>query len=276
MLISSCIFTRLALSKDGMEQAGMGVGVGDLFGNNRLDIFKTHFADDTNVLYRNLGNGNFDVSTSSSGLGVETRFIGWGAAVADFQNNGTNDILFVTGNVYPEIAAKLPAYPLKTPRVLFRNLGKGKFEELIPEAGPGISAAHCSRGLAIGDFDNDGDLDALTINLNEPPSLLRNDLHGGGNWLKVKLIGRTSNRSAIGSRITLQVEGRTMMQELLSQSSFFSVNDSRLHFGLGKALAANITVRWPNGKTDHFLGVNGNRIAFIDQTSGLLPANRKS
>lgn len=266
----------VALSEDGMEQAGMGVGVGDLFGNNRLDIFKTHFADDTNVLYRNLGNGNFEDSTSSSGLGVETRFIGWGAAVADFQNSGTNDILFVTGNVYPEIAAKLPAYPLKTPRVLFRNLGKGKFEELIPEAGSGISAVHCSRGLAIGDFDNDGDLDALIVNLNEPPSLLRNDLRGGGNWLKVKLIGRISNRSAIGSRVTLQVEGHTVMQELLSQSSFFSVNDSRLHFGLGRALTANLTVRWPNGKTDHFLEVSCNRIVVIDQTAGLLSINRKS
>jgi len=259
----------VALSEDGLEQAGMGVGVGDLFGNNRLDIFKTHFADDTNVLYRNLGNGNFDDATSSAGLGVETRFIGWGAAVADFQNNGTNDILFVTGNVYPEIAAKLPTYPLKTPRVLFRNLGKGKFEELIPEAGSGISAAHCSRGLALGDFDNDGDLDALIVNLNEPPSLLRNDLRGSGNWLKVKLVGRTSNRSAIGARVTVQAGGRAMMQELLSQSSFFSVSDPRLHFGLAKATTANITVRWPNGKTYQYSKVPANHIVRIDQTAGV-------
>ena len=262
----------VALSEDGMEQAGMGVAVGDLFGSNRLDIFKTHFADDTNVLYRNLGKGNFDDVTSSSGLGVETRFIGWGAAAADFQNAGLQDVLFVTGNVYPEIAAKLAQYPLATPRVVFRNLGGGKFEELIDEAGPGIRAAHCSRGLALGDFDNDGDLDALIVNLNQPPSLLRNDVRGEGNWIKVKLIGTTSNRSAIGCRATLRfgpaTAQKTLMQELLSGSSFLSNNESRLHFGLGPATSADVTLRWPTGQTTVHPNLAANSLHTIHEGAG--------
>ena len=259
----------VALSEDGMEQAGMGVGVGDCFLDGRLALFKTHFADDTNVLYRNLGKGNFDDVTSSSGIAVETRFIGWGAGIVDLTNDGLPDIFFVTGNVYPEIAAKLPAYPLKTPRVIFRNLGHGKFEELIDEAGPGIAEPHCSRGLAFGDFDNDGDMDALIVNLNEPPSLLRNDLAGGSQWLKVKLIGRKSNRSAIGARVLVKYGDRQQVQEVLSQSSFLSNNDTRLHFGLGAITVAEISVRWPSGQTNVYPGVAAGQLATIDEVAGL-------
>ncbi len=268
----------VALSEDGMEQAGMGVAVGDLFNSGRFDIFKTHFADDTNVLYRNLGKGNYDDVTSSSGIGVETRFIGWGAAAADFQNSGMEDVLFVTGNVYPEIAAKLPQYPLATPRVLFRNLGKGKFEELIDAAGPGIAAAHCSRGLALGDFDNDGDLDVLITNLNEPPSLLRNDLKGKTNWVKLKLVGVVSNRSAIGARVTAHYgdagSPKSLMHEVLSASSFLSSNESRLHFGLGASTQVDITVRWPNGLASTFSHLAANHLHTLHENGKTVSSSR--
>src|SRR3954470_10415493 len=168
----------VALNEDGVEQAGMGVAVGDFNLDGALDIFKTHFADDTCVLYKNDGKGNFDDVTTRSGLGVETRFISWGAGVVDLDNDGHPDLFYVTGNVYPEVEKIVPAYPLKTPRIVFRNLGNGKFEELIDDA----LATHVSRGCAFGDFDNDGDVDMLVVNLNEPPSLLRNDVTGGGNW----------------------------------------------------------------------------------------------
>ena len=128
----------------------------------------------------------------------------------------------VTGNVYPEVERKLPQYAYKTPRVVFRNLGNQTFEELIEAAGPGVAAVHSSRGCAFGDFDNDGDIDVLIINMNEPPSLLRNDIHGNANWLKVRLEGVKSNRSAIGARVLVHFGGMTQAQSVLSQSSFYS------------------------------------------------------
>ena len=223
-----------ALSEDGLEQAGMGVAVGDYDLDGSLDIFKTHFADDTNVLYRNDGKGNFDDVTIRAGIGVETRYVGWGAGMADLDNDGFPDMFMVTGSVYPEVERSLPAYPFRTPRLVFRNLGDGRFEELIEEAGAGVAAAHTSRGCAFGDFDNDGDVDVLVMNMNEPPSLLRNDVSGSGHWLKVLLVGVKSNRSAIGARVTARYGGRTQAQEVSAQSSFYSANDRRLHFGLGE------------------------------------------
>jgi enediyne biosynthesis protein E4 len=148
--------------------------VGDFNLDGHLDILKTHFADDTAILYQNNGRGYFRDATIGAGLGVETRFVGWGAGIADLDNDGLPDLFFITGMVYPEIERKFPEYAYKTRNVLFRNLG-GKFEQLLDQAGPAMLEAHSSRGLAFGDFDNDGDLDILIVNLNEPPSLLRND-----------------------------------------------------------------------------------------------------
>lgn len=198
----------VGLSSEGTEQAGMGVAVGDFNLDGNLDIFKTHFSDDTSVLYQNDGTGNFNDVTAMTGIAVETRYTSWGTGFADFDNDGWPDIAVVTGSVYPEVEAKFSQYPLKTPRMIFRNLGDGRFEELIEEAGPGIAAAHCSRGCAFGDFDNDGDVDLAIVNLNEPLSLLRNDVTGDGNWIKVLLIGTESNRSAIGSRVIAHYEIR--------------------------------------------------------------------
>ncbi len=263
-----------ALNEDGMEQAGMGIGVGDYDLDGHLDIFKTHFADDTNVLYRNNGKAIFEDVTIRSGLGVETRFINWGAGIHDLNNNGLPDLFFVSGSVYPEVEKKVPAYPYKTPRVIFRNLGGGKFEELIEQAGPGIAAAHSSRGCAFGDFDNDGDLDILVMNMNEPPSLLRNDLTGGGNWLKVKLLGTVSNRTAIGATVVAEYGGKRQAQAVLSQASFYSVNDLRLHFGLGAADAADLTVRWPNGESSVYRNVPANHLVTIKEGAGIVKRER--
>ena len=260
----------VALSEDGMEQAGMGVGVGDYDLDGNLDIFKTNFADDTNVLYRNDGKGNFDDMTIRSGLGVETRYIGWGAGIVDLDNDGLPDLFAVTGSVYPEVEKKLPSYPFKTPRLVFRSLGDGRFEELIEEAGPGISDAHASRGCAFGDFDNDGDVDVLVMNMNEPPSLLRNDVSGGGHWLKVQLIGVQSNRSAIGTRVTIRYGTRRQAQEVLTQSSFYSCNDRRLHFGLGAETSADLAIRWTNGNTESIPNVASDQIVVIREGRGII------
>jgi len=260
-----------ALSDDGMEQAGMGIGIGDYDLDGHLDLFKTHFADDANILYRNDGKGNFEDATGSSRLGVETRYVCWGAGIVDLDNDGLPDLFMVTGHVYPQVERTLPQYPNKTPRVVFRNLGKGVFEELIREPGPGVAAAHCSRGCAFGDFDNDGDIDILIINLNEPPSLLRNDLKGKSNWIKVKLDGVKSNRSAIGARVIVHYGGKTQAQAVLSQSSFFSCSDSRLHFGLGNSPMADIDVYWPSGLHETFKQIPANRLITIQEGVGPVP-----
>jgi enediyne biosynthesis protein E4 len=263
-----------ALSEDGLEQAGMGLGVGDYDLDGSLDILKTHFSDDTNVLYRNDGKGNFDDFTLRAGLGVETRFVGWGAGIVDLDNDGHPDLFLVTGSVYPEIEQKVPAYPFRTPRLVFRNLGEGRFEELIDEAGPGVAATHTSRGCAFGDFDNDGDMDVVVINMNEPPSLLRNDVSGGGHWLKVLLEGTKSNRSAIGARVTARYGGRIQAQEVMAQASFYSVNDRRLHFGLGEATAADLTIRWPTGATETVPNVTADHLVVIREGAGILSRQR--
>ena len=242
----------LALNPDGMEQAGMGLAVADFNGDGILDVLKTHFADDTPALYQGLGKGQFEDVGGKAGLAVETRYVAWGAAMPDLDNDGLPDIFIATGNVYPDTERSLPAYSYATPALLFRNLGSGRFEQLGSEAGPALWERHSSRGLAIGDIDNDGDLDIVIWNRNEPPSLLRNDLKSPHHWLQIQLAGTRSNRAAIGATVTVQSAGRRQAQVVLSQSSFTSASDLRLHFGLGDATTAEVTVRWPTGVREMF------------------------
>ncbi len=258
-----------ALSEDGMEQAGMGLGIGDFNLDGSIDIVKTHFREDTPVAYLNDGKGNFRDVTVRAGLAVETRFVSWGAGVVDLDNSGSPDIFWVTGNIYPEVEKRLPQVPYKTPRVVFRNLGKGKFEEIIGAAGPGVEEAHSSRGCAFGDFDNDGDVDILILNQNEPPSLLRNDLGGDNHRIQVKLIGVKSNRSAIGARVTARYGDNVQAQEVLGQSSYLSVNDRRLHFGLGSANVVDLEVRWPLGQVEKIAAVAADQSIEVTEGSGI-------
>jgi enediyne biosynthesis protein E4 len=266
------VLRGVALSADGGEQAGMGVAIGDYDLDGHLDLMKTHFADDASGLYHNDGTGNFDDLTRATRVAVETRYVGWGAGMVDLDNDGHPDLLMVTGNVYPEVERKLPQYANKTPRAVFRNLGNRTFEELLEGAGPGIAEPHCSRGCAFGDFDNDGDVDVLIVNLNEPPSLLRNDLTGGAqHWIKVKLEGVKSNRSAIGARVLVHCGKATQAQAVVSQSSFYSSNDPRLHFGLGTCEAAAVEVYWPNGLHETFKGLKTNQLITIREGVGVVP-----
>lgn len=264
----------VALNEDGREQAGMGIGVGDLNLDGYLDLFKTHFSEDMPVLYENDGKGNFRDVTIQAGLGVETRYVGWGCGIADFDNNGLPDLLYTTGMIYPEIESKFPQYPYRTPTVLFRNLGKGRFEELLTQAGPAFAEVHSSRGLALGDFDNDGDVDVLIVNLNEPPSLLRNDVTSAGHWLKVLLIGTQSNRSAIGAQVIATYGQRRQAQTVLAQSSYLSASDRRLHFGLGDATGATLEIRWPSGKFEVLKAVLANQLVEIQEGKGVVRSHR--
>jgi enediyne biosynthesis protein E4 len=261
----------VAFSEDGKEQAGMGVGVGDYNLAGHLDLFKTNFADDTNVLYENDGKANFEDKTFSAKLGAASLYMSWGTGIVDLDNDGWPDIFFVSGSVYPELEKHFPKYLDKCPRTLLRNLGNGTFQQLT-DAGPALASRHSSRGCAFGDFDNDGDIDILIVNLNEPPSLLRNDLRGGNHWLKVKLIGTKSNRSAIGARVLAGYGGRVQAQAVLSQSSFYSFNDPRLHFGLGSAVSADLDIVWPNGNKERYPSVACDRLVTLREGEGIVPS----
>jgi hypothetical protein len=267
--------TGAAYNEDGQAQAGMGVTIGDYNGDGQPDIFKTHFADDLPILYKNSGRGFFEDSSREAGFD-HTRYVQWGTGLADLDNDGWPDIFTVTGNVYPEVEKYFKDYPHRSTRLVYRNLGNGRFKDVTAQCGPGVLTPHSSRGCAFGDFDNDGDLDVLIMNMNEPPSLLRNDYIGGAgrganNWIKLKLVGTTSNHSAIGARVRLKAGGHLQTQELSSQSSYYSCNDPRLHFGLGASTKADqIEIRWPSGQIEIIKDVAASQIVTIKEGSGIV------
>ena len=259
----------VAYGEYGAAQAGMGLATGDYDRDARLDLLKTHFADDVPALYRNLGRGQFEEASTAAGLNVLNRYVEWGAGLPDLDNDGWADLVYVTGNVYPEIERHLPQYPHRGPRVVFRNAGGGRFEDVTARSGPGATAPHSSRGAAFGDFDNDGDVDMLVMNMNEPPSLLRNEYSGGNGWIEIKLVGTRSNRSALGATVVVAAGGWRQARTVLSQSSYYSHDDLRLHFGLGAASRADsIEVTWPSGAAQSLKDVAGRRVVTIEEPVG--------
>jgi hypothetical protein len=272
--------TSTAYNEDGQAQAGMGVAIGDYNGDGLLDIFKTHFADDLPALYKNSGREFFEDASRAAGFD-HTRYVEWGTGFADFDNNGAPDIMIATGNVYPEVEKLFPEYPHRSPRLVYQNLGNGRFKDVTAQSGPGVLSPKSSRGCAFGDFDNDGDVDVLVMNMNEPPSLLRNEYiskqsEQTNNWLQVKLIGTKSNRSAIGARVQVNTGPRVLVQEVTSQSSYYSHNDLRLHFGMGiNQQAVQIEIRWPNGQTETVKDVAVNQTVRIKEGSGVVKTSRQ-
>ena len=247
--------TGVAFNEHGFEQGGMGVGVGDYNRDGLLDILKTNFAGDHPNLYRNTGGGIFEDAVLSAGLAVNPQYVGWGVALVDLDNDGWQDIFQVNGHVYPELDRAGRNETYSQPRLVYRNLGDGRFEDVSAMAGPGIAAKHSSRGAAFADFDNDGDIDVAVMNMGEPPSLLRNTLSAGAHWIKLALEGVRSNRSAIGAVVTVEAGGARQTLPVLGQSSFLSQSERRLHFGLGSAARADkIQVRWPSGDVETFPG----------------------
>src|SRR5438094_2940414 len=260
----TAVESGIAYSENGTQQAGMGVAIGDYNADGLVDLLKTHFADHIPALYRNRGKGSLEDVAAAAGLGVLNRHVEWGAGMPDLDNDGRPDIVYVTGNVYPEVERVLRQYPHRGPRVVFRNMDGVRFEDVTGASGPAPLAAHSSRGAAFGDFDNDGDVDILVFNMNEPPSLLRNDYTGPNHWIAVKLAGTTSNRAALGATVRLTAGGRTQAQVVLSQSSYYSHDDLRLHFGLGSSTAADaIEIRWPSGRIDTVKNVRGGRLVTL-------------
>ena len=260
-----------AYNEYGTPQAGMGLGIGDFNGDGRLDLLKTHFADDIPALYRGLGNGLFEDVAAAAGLGVQNRHVEWGGGMPDLDNDGRPDILYVTGNVYPEVERLLPQYPHRGPRLVFRNVDGARFVDVSAASGEGAAATRSSRGAAFGDIDNDGDIDVLIMNMNEPPSLLRNDYTGPNGWLTVQLEGVKTNRHGIGATVVVMAGGRIQAQAVVSQSSYYSHNDLRLHFGLGlRDVAERIEVRWPSDVIDIVRHVKGRQVITIREGAAQL------
>ena len=265
-----------AYSEAGHEQAGMGVAVGDYDCDGWLDIFKTNFTDDTCNLYHNNGDGTFSDVTFPSGIAVNSRYVAWGCGFLDYDNDGWADLMQINGHVYPEIAGHEVGQTYKNPRIVYRNLGNGQFKDVSAVMGPGISEHFSSRGAAFGDYDNDGDVDVLVLNMNDLPSLLRNDGGNKQNWIKIKLIGTKCNRTAIGARVRVVTGDHVQMDEVHSGSSVMSQGDLRLHFGLGKAETVDvIEVKWPTtGKLERFPQVKANQILTIREGIGIVAGPR--
>ncbi len=266
------VLAGCAYSDNGHEQAGMGLAVGDYDCDGWFDIFKTNFADDTCNLYHNNGDGTFTDVTFSSGIGINNRYVAWGCGFLDYDNDGWPDLMQINGHVYPEIEGHDIGQTFKNPRLLYKNLGNGRFKDVSSEAGPGINELFSSRGAAFGDYDNDGDIDVVILNMNDLPSLLRNDGGNLQNWIKIRLIGTKCNRTAIGARVRVVTGNHTQMDEVHSGSSVMSQCDLRLHFGLGKATTVDlIEVKWPTTqKIERFTQVKTNQILTIREGSGIV------
>jgi hypothetical protein len=241
-----------ALDENGAAQASMGLALGDVDGDGIPDLFTTNFSEDFSTLYHGLGGGMFEDVSKASGVGALTfKPLSWGTAFADLDNDGALDLLVANGHIYPQIDKHpelIGTYAQKT--LLLENKsrpGQPLFRDASAEAGPGLEPARAYRGVAIGDYDNDGRLDVLLTSLDAPPALLHNEGRTGS-WLTVACEGAHGEPNPLGTVVTIRAGGRSQSQDIASGDSFLSTHDPRPHFGLGAAEKVDeVDVRWPDG-----------------------------
>jgi hypothetical protein len=263
------VIAGAAFNEDGREQGGMGTTVGDYDGDGRLDIFKTNFSDDTSTLYHNNSDGTFTDVTTAAGLGLYTKYLGWGTMFFDFDNDSWPDLMLVNGHVYPEVDKFHLGSDYKEPRILYRNNGDATFSDVSAAAGPGITALASSRGLAVGDLWNTGQMSAVISTMNDKPSLLKNEQKYSNHWVTFKTVGTKSNRDGIGARITVHAGKRLLVDEVRSGSSYYSQSDMRVHFGLGATTKLDsVEIRWPSGLTERFDNAAIDQINTIKEGTG--------
>jgi enediyne biosynthesis protein E4 len=258
-----------AFDENGRTLAGMGAGVGDYDGDGWLDIVRTNFSDEMTMLYRNNRDGTFRDASLQGGFGINTRYVGFGVGFLDFDNDGWKDIFIANGHVYSQLAGRNLHVSYKEPRLLYHNLGNGRFEDVSAQAGPALTTPNLGRGCAFGDLDNDGYIDIVVNNLDSPPSVLHNAEKNQNKWLMVKCVGTSSNRSAIGARVRIVAGGRAQIGEVMSGSGYYSQNDLRLHFGLGGAKKVDLVeVRWPSDVRQELRDVAANQVLVIQERKG--------
>jgi len=267
------LLAGVAVDENGSSQGGMGVDAGDYDGDGLLDITKTNFSDQTTSLYHNQGNGFFTDRTFQAGLSGQTSSVKWGTSFFDFDNDGQLDLLMVAGAIYPPGLSGSRAKPKEDEgkKILYHNLGNGRFQDISEHGGPGLLLPRCSRGAAFGDIFHTGQIDIAINNLNDGPTLLRNQSPSPNAWLLVRLVGTRTNRAAIGSRVLVESEGRRQIQEVRSGGSFCSQSDLRLHFGLGRAReATRVTVKWLGGGQEIVEHVPADRLVVIQEGKGIV------
>ena len=258
-----------AYSQDGKPQAGMGVAIGDYDHNGTMDVFKTNFAGDTSTLYANSGDGFCQDRTFAAGIGINTRWLGWGTGFIDLDNDGWLDLFLTNGHVYPEVAQIKTEAAYKQRKVIYRNLGNGRFADVTERLGAPATTAKAGRGAAFGDFDNDGRIDVAIANVNDMPDLFRLQSDPANHWITVKLAGVHSNRDAIGARVRAIAGGLQQWQEVRGGGSYLSQNDFRIHFGLGRAARVDrLEVRWPNGREESWENLAADRFHTLKEGSG--------
>ena len=259
-----------AYGPDGQEQGSMGVAAGDYDNDGRIDLVKTNFMDETSTLYRNQGKAYFADETYAGGLGVNTKFVGWGIEFIDFDQDGWKDLFLANGHIYPELEGSKVGEAFRQPKVAYWNLRNGAFRDVTHEAGTAVAVPQVSRGLATGDLDGDGSPEILVVNMNAVPSLYKNAGPRGSSIL-VQTIGTKSNRSAIGARITVVAGTLHQVGEVQSGGSYASQRDFRLHFGLGNAARVDrIEIRWPSGTVEAITGVDANQWIRIKEGEGII------
>jgi hypothetical protein len=245
--VDEALIRGTALDENGKALSGMGVASSDYLHQGLPSIFRTNFSDELETLYRNRGKGEFEDVSVESGLGQNTRFVGWGCGFFDFDNDGWPDLLLVNGHAFPEVDSLNIDIHYRERAILYRN-ERGRFADISESAGAGILEKHSSRGAAFADYDNDGNVEVLVNNQNEAPSLLRQSAKSAGNWITLKLEGIRSNRSAIGARVRVTAGGLVQTGEVRSGGSYLSQSDLRLHFGVGSATRVDsIEITWPGG-----------------------------
>jgi hypothetical protein len=257
-----------ALSQDGKPQAGMGVAVGDFDRSGTMDVLKTNFAGDTSTLYANGGDGFCEDRTFQAGLGLNTRWLGWGAGFADFDNDGWLDVLLTNGHVYPEVRQLPSDSGYEQRKVVYRNV-QGSFEDVSERLGPPVTTPKAGRGTAFGDLDNNGTVDVVVNNVHDRPDLFLGKAPPDHRWVQLRLVGSRSNRSAIGARVRVTAGGATQVHEVRGGGSYLSQNDLRIHVGLGRApRVERVEVRWPNGLEERWDGLAVDRLHSLTEGGG--------